>query len=66
MGNENNFCHSGIVRTKPYDVDAALMLYERHERGIHALSVKPHGATRSQTGTMAGIGSHENVLGTQE
>jgi len=31
------FRHSGTTRTGPYDMDAAFMLFQLHESGIHAV-----------------------------
>jgi hypothetical protein len=33
-----NSRHPGTIRTKPYDMNAAFMLYQRHEGGIHVVS----------------------------
>ena len=35
-----SFCHSDTTRTRSYDVDAAFMLFRRHESGIHVVSAE--------------------------
>jgi hypothetical protein len=34
---ETDFRHAGLASTGPYDMNAALMRLERHERGIHVV-----------------------------
>ena len=51
-GVKADFSHGGPVSSRPYDVDAASMRLERHERGIHALT----------GGRRAGITGHGSAL----
>ena len=50
------FRHSGTACTRPYGVDVPPMLFERHERGIHAL----------RTGRRARTASHGSTPGSQK
>ena len=53
---ETDFRHAGLASTRPYDMNAALMRLERHERGIHAF----------RSGPAARITRHDSVPGTRQ
>jgi len=46
LGAKADLSHVGTISSAPYDVDAAIMLMERLERGIHVVSADSGQASR--------------------
>jgi hypothetical protein len=62
-GVKADFSHAGTTSSMPYDVDAAIMPLERHERGVASMPYGQPGKTSPVTEVLGyHTGTRENAV----